>query len=133
MQSHPFERLITAPMQSKDVGISKGQDKTTIIDNQNDILKDKAKIQNDNKGHITNNKQQQEISIRNKDISEAKVTRKEEVLRIIQVRKSSTIADISSYIKDCSVKTIQRILGELAEEGRIERRGNKRWTTYHII
>jgi hypothetical protein len=114
----------TAP-RSKDL-VSKGQIKTTVKDIQNDTQKDRLIIQNDTIGHIKN-------PVKNKEVSEVKMNRKEEVLRIVGVRKSSTIADLTTYINDCSIKTLQRILGELVGEGKIQRRGNKRWTTYHII
>lgn len=62
-----------------------------------------------------------------------KDTRKEKVLAILRDKKQATLKDISLVISDCSTKTIQRLLNEMIESGLIKKRGERRWSTYHIV
>ena len=61
-----------------------------------------------------------------------KIGRRENILDIIRIKKRVTIKDISSIIKDCSEKTIQRELNSLLEKGVISRYGERRWSTYAL-
>lgn len=62
----------------------------------------------------------------------AKVGRRKQILDIIQSTGEVTIKDISSLIKDCSEKTIQRELIGLLSDGLIKRTGDRRWSKYSL-
>ena len=55
------------------------------------------------------------------------------ILAFVRKHANSSIKDISSVVKDCSEKTIQRELSVLIEEGLIEKRGERRWSVYHPL
>ncbi len=55
------------------------------------------------------------------------------ILDVITKRGSAHIKDISSEISDYGVKTIQRELSSLINDGIIKKEGSKRWTTYSIV
>ena len=67
------------------------------------------------------------------DRVEIKGHRREEILKIIKNKGNLTIKDISSVIKDCSEKTIQRELISLLSEGVIKKTGERRWSRYSVI
>ncbi len=52
------------------------------------------------------------------------------ILDLVQKRKSLSIKEIASVIRDCSEKTIQRELNILIERGLIRREGERRWSLY---
>jgi hypothetical protein len=56
--------------------------------------------------------------------------RTERILELIRSKKSVSIKDISSTIKGCSEKTIQRELNALIQEGLVRRVGERRWSQY---
>lgn len=58
--------------------------------------------------------------------------RQKDILGIIKDKQEVYIKDISSVLRDVSEKTIQRELGRLLEEGRIEKTGERRWSRYHL-
>lgn len=52
------------------------------------------------------------------------------ILDLVRNKKSLSIKQIASVIKDCSEKTIQRELNSLIEKGLIRREGERRWSVY---
>lgn len=52
------------------------------------------------------------------------------ILNFVLQSKGVSIKDISSVVKDCSEKTIQRELTELIKQGRIQKVGERRWSLY---
>lgn len=64
--------------------------------------------------------------------SPARGSRQEAILDVLKERGPSYIKDISTVVRDVSEKTIQRELQRLVEEGRVERTGERRWTTYSL-
>lgn len=52
------------------------------------------------------------------------------ILDLVRKRKSLSIKEITSVIRDCSEKTIQRELNILIERGLIRREGERRWSVY---
>ena len=58
--------------------------------------------------------------------------RREAILSILKSKGPSYIKDISTVIRDVSEKTIQRELQALVEAGKVNRAGERRWTTYSI-
>ena len=97
------------------------------------------------KGHLlTKRTQDSNMSFINKEarssVSEKKhittankIKRQEKILSYINERKSVNVKDISSLFLDVSEKTIQRELGLLVSNGKIRKRGNKRWSIYLAI
>jgi DNA-binding transcriptional ArsR family regulator len=73
----------------------------------------------DSKGHIKDNVR--------------KPGRREAVLSVIRSKGPSYIKDISTVIRDVSEKTIQRELSALVAEGILEKKGDRRWTTYSLV
>lgn len=61
---------------------------------------------------------------------EKKDRRQEKIVSYITTRKSASIKDIAVLFPDVSEKTIQRELNVLVAAGKINRRGNKRWSLY---
>ncbi len=83
------------------------------------------------KGHQTFKGQiQTEKSKSSKNEEEDKRQRRSKILAIIKQKKEVTIKDISSSIKDCSEKTIQRELNSLLFEKIIKKTGERRWSKY---
>ncbi len=62
-----------------------------------------------------------------------KTTRQDKIIAFINERKSAVIKDITSLFPEVSEKTIQRELNVLIEEGRITKRGSKRWSMYMAV
>jgi hypothetical protein len=65
-----------------------------------------------------------------KDITEVKKERKQKILDHINLKRTAVIKDIIALFPEVSEKTIQRELNVLLEEGKIEKRGDKRWSLY---
>lgn len=61
-----------------------------------------------------------------------KTDRGERIIEHIRLKGAATIRDLTSVVKGCSEKTIQRELSALVEEGRIRREGERRWSRYLI-
>jgi predicted HTH transcriptional regulator len=62
-----------------------------------------------------------------------KNARQDTILSFINDRKSVVIKDIVSLFPDVSEKTIQRELNKLVENGKITKRGSKRWSVYMAV
>lgn len=62
--------------------------------------------------------------------NEIKTDRKQAILSFINDRKSAGIKDIAAIFPELSEKTIQRELGALVSEGKMTKRGSKRWSVY---
>ncbi len=58
--------------------------------------------------------------------------RKDAVLSVIRTKKTASIKDISTIIRDISEKTIQRELVALVAEGKVLKQGERRWSTYSL-
>jgi uncharacterized protein with gpF-like domain len=59
--------------------------------------------------------------------------RTEDIMKIIKDNDKVTIKDISSKIKNCSEKTIQRELIKMVSLKLIKKEGERRWSTYSLI
>lgn len=90
----------------------KGQDSDTDKPNETKQKEDIYKRQNEN------------VELNN---------RNEEIMKIIKDNEKVTIKDISSKIKNCSEKTIQRELIKMVSLNLIKKEGERRWSTYSII
>ncbi len=64
---------------------------------------------------------------------ESKTNRRQEIINIISSKADLTIKDITSIIKNCSEKTIQRELTALLAEGLIKKTGERRWSRYSLV
>ncbi len=58
--------------------------------------------------------------------------RKGRILALLRDKGSIVIKDISSVIRDCSTKSIQRLLSDLVQAGVLKTEGEKRWTRYTL-
>ncbi len=56
--------------------------------------------------------------------------RKTIIIDLLRKEGGCSIKDISSVIRGCSTKSIQRLLSVLIQEGVVETEGEKRWTKY---
>lgn len=70
---------------------------------------------------------------RNDAMIEHKNKRQNQILSLINERKSLGIKDIAALFTDISEKTIQRELLSLVEAGKITKRGSKRWSIYLAV
>lgn len=96
------------------------------------ISKTEYKGHQEHKGHETPEKGQK--GQKDKNIKDGrKLSRRESVLGVITKEGRPTIKDISSAVRDCSEKTIQRELVSLIHEGIIKRNGERRWSTYSLV
>ena len=59
--------------------------------------------------------------------------RREAILSVIRNKQKASIKDISTLIRGISEKTVQRELLALIALGRIEKQGERRWSTYHFV
>ena len=59
--------------------------------------------------------------------------RREAILSVIKNKQKASIKDISTLIRGVSEKTIQRELLALIALGRIEKQGERRWSTYYFV
>jgi len=62
-----------------------------------------------------------------------KNSRRESIISLLKKEDNVSIKDISSRMKDCSEKTIQRELIEMIEEGVIKKEGERRWSLYSLV
>ena len=76
----------------------------------------------DNKGHVSDNSATPEFS-----------ARRDSIVQVLKSKGPSYIKDISVVIRSVSEKTIQRELSALVAEGIVEKRGERRWTTYALV
>lgn len=58
--------------------------------------------------------------------------RREAILSVIRNKQKANIKDISTFIRGVSEKTIQRELTGLIAAGKIEKQGERRWSTYSL-
>lgn len=56
--------------------------------------------------------------------------RKVRITALLREKGNVSIRDISEVIRDCSTKSIQRLLSELVKGGVLKTEGEKRWTRY---
>jgi predicted HTH transcriptional regulator len=61
-----------------------------------------------------------------------KIARRNDVLNVIKTKGQVSIKDITSLLRDTSVKTAQRELLQLVKEGVLKKEGEKRWSTYRL-
>ncbi len=61
-----------------------------------------------------------------------KINRRNSILKVIKDKKTVTIKDIKSVLKDISIKTIQREINALVSEGVLQKTGDKRWAKYAV-
>ncbi len=85
--------------------------------------------------NIKDNPKGQPVTDGRKEIKseQAQHPRSQLILDFVLSRKGVSIKDISSVVKDCSEKTIQRELGELIKRGQIRKVGERRWSLYEPI
>lgn len=93
-------------------------------------IKDIKRTQNTN---LTDISHRTSLSLSNTRNPLDKVSRGDKILAFINDRKSAVIKDIISLFPDVSEKTIQRELNRLLEEGKINKRGSKRWSIYMAV
>ena len=119
---------LSIPLQNifnEDSSIQTQMDKTDVKSEKFKQENRKDKI--DQKGHSFN-KNQKDV----KHDKTLKLERRNSILKVIEEKKSVTVKDVMSVIKDCSEKTIQRELVSLMKEGVLKRQGEKRWAKYSL-
>lgn len=75
------------------------------------------------KGHIKDTKETVDGPVKD---------RREAILSVIRGKGRASIKDISTLIRGVSEKTIQRELAALISAGRVEKQGERRWSTYAL-
>ncbi len=58
--------------------------------------------------------------------------RRESIVSVIRAKGQVSIKDITHLVRGVSEKTVQRELSALVSEGVVERRGERRWSTYAL-
>ncbi|MEK7228244.1 MAG: DeoR family transcriptional regulator [Patescibacteria group bacterium] len=82
---------------------------------------------------LTDTSQRPKLSLSNTRNPSDIIPRGDKILSFINDRKSAGIKDIVSLFPDVSEKTVQRELNRLLEEGKINKRGSKRWSIYMAV
>jgi len=59
--------------------------------------------------------------------------RRDRILEALRRKRESSIKDIARAVKGCSEKTIQRELNVLIAEGKVNKKGERRWSVYSAI
>lgn len=107
---------------------------------ENSYIGHKGQI--NDKGQVKDNRGQINVTDRNRQIkrdldavseTSSEFDRRNQILGIIRDKGNITIKDISTIIKDCSEKTIQRELVALLASGKIKKTGERRWSRYHAV
>jgi predicted transcriptional regulator len=112
----------------KDTPLQKDIDKK--IDNKE--VEEVTKTKTISKGQSSSVKKASAPKKRSNKATSQKAIRHENILKILKQKRDAKIGDISSLIKDCGTKTIQRDLTELVKKGLVKREGDRRWSTYNL-
>lgn len=59
--------------------------------------------------------------------------RRNTILELLQNKPSVTVKDVTDAVHGCSSKTLQRELLSLVDEGILEKKGERRWSTYSLV
>lgn len=92
-------------------------------------MSDAAEDKGQSKGHI---KDTSNVGASTAEKRSNNGERRESILAVLRTKGPSYIKDISMIVRDVSEKTIQRELSTLVVEGVVNRKGDRRWTTYEI-
>lgn len=76
--------------------------------------------------------QSEEKKSTDQPVSNTKRKRRDAILDVIRAEGEVGIKEISKEVRGCSRKTIQRELNTLIDKGLVEKRGERRWSTYAI-
>ncbi len=90
------------------------------------LIKDTIKL---SKGHIVKSFVLNR-NIQQKESINKKIDRSQDIVSFVNAKKMVSIKDISILFPSVSEKTIQRELNRLLSEGKLRKRGNKRWSMY---
>lgn len=86
----------------------------------------------DDKGHLKGQIKDKHVASSGQPSTAANSSRREGILSVLRTKGPSYIKDISLIVRDVSEKTIQRELAALVSEGRVVKKGDRRWTTYEL-
>jgi len=77
---------------------------------------------------------EQKASPQYKDrVQEVQKDRRATILSLVQKKDRITVKDVTTVVKDCSEKTIQRELLALVKQGVLKKEGERRWSTYSLV
>lgn len=62
--------------------------------------------------------------------SDQQINRREQIVRLVRGHGWTSIKDISSAIKGCGTKTVQRELAGMVKDGVLQKKGDRRWSRY---
>ena len=74
----------------------------------------------------------QRNSVEQKKKTSLKNERHENILKILKQKRDAKIGDLTSLIKDCGPKTVQRDLNELVKKELVKKEGERRWSVYNL-
>ncbi|MEI6494700.1 MAG: hypothetical protein WCO03_01405 [bacterium] len=60
-------------------------------------------------------------------------TRREAIIKFVRGKGWTAIKDIAAAVPDCSVKTVQRELVTLVNDGLLKKQGDRRWSRYLMV
>ncbi len=63
----------------------------------------------------------------------AKNERRAAIFNLLREKKEITVRDLATVVTDCSVKTLQRELLQLVDEGILNKEGERRWSRYSLV
>ena len=75
-------------------------------------------------------KKTQRTAVHSQEQKEKIIGRTEAILRLFKHKDKLSVKDVSSVIKNCSEKTLQRELLNLVDKGVLKKEGERRWSTY---
>jgi DNA-binding transcriptional ArsR family regulator len=99
-----------------------------------DYLKDISRTKKDKRAEIPVLASSNILQSGNPPIRHGESTgdRKTAIIEVLRKSDNLTVKDFSSFIHDCSEKTIQRDLAALVATGVVSRKGERRWTRYSL-
>lgn len=126
--------VTVAEVQPRDIPVFK------VASRESDIKKDEAtEVKNLSKASLAEDKISQVIEVKSyerkvktslPEIKERRMSRRQQVLSLLSKSEPQSIRDISTRIRGCSEKTVQRELNDLLASKEIKRIGEKRWSKY---
>lgn len=97
------------------------------------LTQQQGKFQGQSKGHILSKDVSLGRSIISQNDSKSVLLSREDIiLNLLKSGNSMTVKEFSNIIKDCSEKTIQRILIRFVKSGVLKKEGLRRWSRYSM-
>jgi hypothetical protein len=115
-------------------GVLTGEDLVSVHQSKGQLSTHKGHIKDIQQIKDTEEKNNQESKKRETPLAQKKATnnRRLAIIDVLTTRHHATLQDIATALPKVGLKTIQRELAKLVEDGVAIRKGERRWTTYSL-